>query len=237
MVHGADNAPLRDVHDRSDATRVDRQPVLFAIARDPRTIFAGWNIDWRSAFEKTLPADGHVRLRVIGGDGITETIVVVEPMSEMHYLTVSGLQDSYRVEIGYFQPFDIWHSVARSSKIRMPTHGSFEVGDADLVTIPFHLSFQQLADLFGAPNGTSVARVISAFQKRVLSNDKPNEATPCDMQILRDLNLSLPEIAAAEEDFKKTDTKRLARSARTLLAVSSSSSASGFQGGWTLAGS
>jgi hypothetical protein len=48
------------------------------------------------------------------------------------------------------------------------------------------------------------------------------------MQILRALNLSLPEIAAAEGDFKKIDTKRLARGARILLAVSSSSSASGF---------
>src|SRR5215472_3186833 len=95
VVHVADNAPLRDAHDRIDATRVDRQPVLFAIARDPRTIFTSWNIDWRSVFEKTVPADRHVHLRVIGGDGITETIVVVEPMSEMHYLTVSGLQDSY----------------------------------------------------------------------------------------------------------------------------------------------
>jgi hypothetical protein len=118
----------------------------------------------------------------------------------------------------------------------MPTDGSFGVGDADLVTIPFHLSFHQLASLFGVANDASVARVISAFQKRVLSNDNPNEATPCHMQILRDLNLSLPEIATAERDFKKIDTKRLARRARTLLAVSSSSSASGFQAGVDVSG-
>src|SRR5215472_3196239 len=237
IVRVADNAPLRDAHDRIDATRVDRQPVLFAIARDPRTIFTSCNIDWRSVFEKTVPADRQVHVRVIDQDGAIETIVAVEPMSDMHYLTISGLHDSYHVEIGYFQPFDVWHSVATSSKNEMPTDGSFGVGDADLVSIPFHLSFHQLASLFGVANDASVARVISAFQKRVLSNDNPNEATPCDMQILRDLNLSLPEIAAAEGDFKKIDNKRLARRARTLLAFGSSSSASDFQARWTLAGS
>ena len=120
MVHVADNAPSRNAHDCIDVTRVDRRPVLFAIARDPRTIFTSWNIDWRSVFEKTVPADRQVHLRVIGGDGITETIVVVEPMSDMHYLTISGLYDSYHVEIGYFQPFYTWHSVATSNVVAMP---------------------------------------------------------------------------------------------------------------------
>jgi hypothetical protein len=56
-----------------------------------------------------MPADRQVHLRLIGEDGVIETRVAVEPMSAMHYLTVSGLHDSCRVEIGYFQPFDTWH--------------------------------------------------------------------------------------------------------------------------------
>ena len=67
----------------------------------------------------------------------------------------------------------------------MPPQGSVELADVDLATIPFHLSFQQLANLFGAPNDTSVARVVSEFQKRVLNSDKPNEATRSDTQILQ----------------------------------------------------
>jgi hypothetical protein len=223
--------------DRMGLARAGGPPVLFAIARDSCTIFASWTIDWRSVFENGMPADRQIHLQLLGKNGVIERRFAVEPMSMMHYLTISGWHDSYRVEIGYFQPFETWHSVATSSKIEMPTHGSFGVGDADLVTIPFHLSFHQLASLFGVANDASVARVVSAFQKRVLSNDNPNEATPCDMQIVRDLNVSLPEIAAAEADFKKIDTKRLARRARTLLGASSSSPASGFQARWMLAGS
>jgi hypothetical protein len=237
MVRPAEDEQLFHPGDRMEMARVCGPPLLFAIARDSHTIFASWTIDWLSVFENGMPADRQVHLRVISKNGVIETRVAVEPMRTMHYLTISGLDDSYRVEIGYFQPVDTWHSVATSSKIEMPTNGRFGVGDADLVTIPFHLSFHQLASLFGVANDASVARVISAFQKQVLSNDNPNEATPCDMQILRDLNLSLPEIAAAEGDFKKIDNKRLVRRARTLLAFSSSSSASDFQAGWTLEGS
>src|SRR4029078_2111850 len=186
--------PSPDVHDLVTPTRLRGQPFLFAIARDPRTIFVNWNIDWRSAFEKAMPADRQVHLRVIGGEDVVETTVSVEPMSAMHYVTISGLHNSYCVEIGYFQPFDTWHSVATSGEVEMPRQGTVNLADAELATIPYHLSFQQLAVLFPTTSDTSVARVGSEFQTRVLSSDNPNETAPSDTQILGRLNLSLPEI-------------------------------------------
>jgi Domain of unknown function (DUF4912) len=216
-VHLAGDGLLPDVN-RIGVTHAHGQPFLFAIARDARTIFASWNIDWRSVFEKTMPADRQVHLRVIGGDGIRETTVTVEPMSAMHYVKTSGLHNAYRVEIGYFQPFDIWNSVATSGDVEMPSLGSVELANVDLATIPFHISFQQLANLFGTANDTSIARVVSEFQKRLLSG-KPNEVTTSETQILRGLNLSLPEIAAAERNFKKIDTEKLARRARAMLSI------------------
>ena len=229
MVDLAEDAPLPDVDDRVGPTSVHGQPFLFAIARDPRTIFASWNINWRSVFEKAMPADRQVHLRVIAGEDVIETRVAVEPMSTTHYVTISGLHNSYRVEIGYFQPFDTWHSVAMSCEVEMPPQGSAGLADVDLATIPFHLSFQQVANLFGAGNETSVARLVSEFQRRVLSNDKPNEATPSDTQILRSLNLSLPELATAERDFKKIDTEKLARRDRAMLRFATSSPVRGFE--------
>jgi len=228
MVHLAEDRPLPDAGDRMGLARVHGQRFLFAIARDARTIFTSWNIDWRSVFEKAMPADRQVHLQVVGGDGVIETRIAVEPMSAMHYLTISGLHASYRVEIGYFQPFDNWRSVARSEEVEMPPHGSVELADVDLATIPFHLSFQQLANLFGAANDTSVARVVSEFQKRVLGS-KPNEATRFDTEILRNLNLSLPEIAGAERDFRKIDPVKLARRARGMLRLAATSPARGFE--------
>jgi Domain of unknown function (DUF4912) len=229
MVRLAEDGPRTDVPDCMGLTRAHGQPLLFAIARDAYTIFATWNIDWRSVFAKAMPADRQVHLRVIAGDGVIETSVTVEPMSAMHYLTISSLYDSYRVEIGYFQPFDTWHPVATSDEVETPPQRSLEPADVDLATIPFHLSFQQLANLFGAPNDTLVAKVVSEFQKRVLNSDKPNEATRSDTQILRNLNLSLAEIAAAERDFKKIDTEKLVRRARAVFRFAATSPVRGVE--------
>ena len=224
-VHLAEGPSPPDIQDGLAPRPLYGQPFLFAIARDPRTIFVNWNIDWRSAFEKAMPADRQVHLRVIGGEEFVETTVSVEPMSSMHYVTISGLHNSYHVEIGYFQPFDTWHSVATSCEVEMPRQGSVDLADAELATIPFHLSFQQLANVFGTTSDTSVARVVSEFQKRVLSSDKPNETATSDTQILRRLNLSLPEIAEAQRDFKNIDAGKLRR--RPLAMVSAGRDQSG----------
>jgi Domain of unknown function (DUF4912) len=228
MVHLTGDGLPPDV-DRIGIPPANGEPFLFAIARDARTIFASWNIDWRSVFEKAMPVDRQVHLRVISGDGIMETTVAVEPMSAMHYVTISGLHNAYRVEIGYFQPFNSWHSVAMSGEVEMPSQGSVELADVDLATIPFHLSFQRLANLFGATNGISVARAVSEFQKRILSSGKPNETTRFDTQILTNLNLSLNEIVTVERDFKKIDTGKLARRAHAMLRSAASSPVSAFQ--------
>src|SRR5262245_28643971 len=229
MVHLGEDGPPSDPGNRVGGTRVSGRPFIFGIARDAHTIFASWNIDWRSVFENAMPADRQVHLQAIGGDGVIETRVAVEPMSAMHYLTTSGFHQSYRVEIGYFQPLDSWHSVATSNEIDMPLRGSVELADIDLATIPFHISFQQLADLFGRPNDTRVAMVVSEYQKRVLRLVKPNGTTLSDRQILRNLNLSVSEIAAAHHDFKKIDTEKVVRRARATFRVAATSPVRAFQ--------
>lgn len=220
---------LRPDVDRIDITPGNVQPFLFAIARDGRTIFASWNINWRSVFENAMPADRRVHLRVIGADGVMETTVAVEPMSMTHCVTTSGLQNAYRVEIGYFQPFASWHSVATSVEVEMPSQESVRLANVDLATIPFHISFQQLASLFGTSNDGLITRIVSEFQNRILHNDKPNEATQSDPQILRSLNLSLPELATAQREFKKIDTEKLARRSRAMFEFAVTSSVHRFQ--------
>jgi hypothetical protein len=44
--------------------RVHGAPMLFAVARDPRTIFTYWSIDWPAVFAKTVPVDRQAHLRV-----------------------------------------------------------------------------------------------------------------------------------------------------------------------------
>lgn len=229
VVHLAEEGSLADARNRFGLTRLHGLPFLFAIARDARTIFASWNIDWRSAFEHAMPADRKVHLRVIGGDGIIETTVAVEPTRPMQYLAISSLHGSYQVEIGYFQPFDTWHSVASSQEIKMPLQESVGLGDVDLATIPFHLNFQQLAKLFRTPANAPIARVVSGFQKRVLSSGKSNRISRSEAQALRNLNLSLSEIAAAQRDFQNVYPKTLTRRVSQWSQLAATSPARGFE--------
>src|SRR5438128_11518508 len=90
-----------DAEDSLELTRAHGPSVLFAIARDPQTIFVYWNIDWPLIFGKTTPVDRQVHLRVYGADGSGESSVAVEPMAAMRYVATSRFHESCRVEIGY----------------------------------------------------------------------------------------------------------------------------------------
>jgi hypothetical protein len=228
VVRASADDPSPYLSDGVGLPRVRGRPFLFAIARDACTIFASWNIDWESIFEKAMPADRKVHLRVIGGDCVEEKTVPVEPMIGMHYLTIPRPRDSYRIEIGYFQPAGTWHSVAISEGIDMPPQRSAEIADVDLATIPLHLSFQQLLDVFGTPNGAQLAKVVSEFQKRAISSKEPNEPTSIETEILRKLNLSVSEIAAAQRDFEESDREKLTRRVAALLRFKATSPVRGF---------
>ena len=232
----ADNRS-KDSGNRIALPRAYGRPVLFAIARDSRCIFTGWNIDWLCVFEKAIPVDRQVHLRVYRVDGLEEKSVAVEPMAGMHYVRTSEPHGSYRVEIGYYQPADVWHSVALSNQIVMPPHGVTETADMDLVTIPFHLSFQHLVDLLGPANGNELATVISQFQKHALASAKRPRLSANEKQFLRKLDVSLSDIAAATRAFDQTDSGKLARRYGALLAFGGSSPSRGFESGWGSGGS
>jgi hypothetical protein len=201
--------------------------ILFAMARDPRTIFTSWNIDWVCLFEKVTPIDRQVYLRLYGAEGLEKT-VAVEPMAAMHYVTTSGLHASYHVEIGYYQPADVWHSVATSDGITMPPEGIAQSADVSVATIPFHVAFQQLLDLFRVPSEAGLAVVISQFEKHVLSSEAPKFVSAKDKKILRELGISASAIEAMRRAFDQSEAETLLRRTGALLGFGASSPSRGF---------
>jgi hypothetical protein len=236
LVHVVADDRLRVIADSAILSRVCGPPILFAIARDSRTIFASWNIDWPSVFEKALPADRQVHLRVCRADGLEEKGAAVEPMAAMHYVTISGPHGSCRVEIGYYQPAGVWHSVAISNEVVMPPNGIAETTGVDLATIPLHVSFQQLLNLFGPATDTELAAVISQFEKRALSSEEKT-LNGGDKKILRELHCSVSVMAAAWRAFNEVDIEKLTRRTAALLEFGSTSPARGFEGDWASGGS
>jgi hypothetical protein len=234
-----DNQQEKELGEGIGLPRVQGAPILFAIARDPRTIFTYWSIDWPAVFAKTVPVDRQAHLRVYRADGVEEESVAVEPMAGNCSIAVSRPSGSYHVEIGYYQPADVWNSIATSNEVTMPSDNFADDGEVGLATIPFHLSFQRLLDLFGASKGDALAEMISQFQKRALNNEERMQLSDEEREILRAMDLSLSEIAAARRSFIDTaGSETLRKRAETLLSFGPASPARAFsESGWALAGS
>jgi hypothetical protein len=109
-----------DFSELSQLPRVFGEPILFAIPRDPRTLFTYWNVDWASEFSKSEPFDRQVYLRVKKSDGSEESESVIEPMLGSYYALVAQPRGTYRVEIGYYRPANEWRSIAISEEVVMP---------------------------------------------------------------------------------------------------------------------
>src|SRR2546430_10485626 len=178
------------------------EPLLVAIARDPRTLFVCWRVDWPSAFAKALPADrcAHLRIRQDGN----EKAVAVEPMSGSGAIEELEPGETYSVELGYYAPPEIWNSVVTGNEVLMPfTSESDE--PIDVATVPFHLTFQRMLRVFRGSNGDALAQTLAQFQERANRSDLSRGET----EVLRALDLS-------PEDLQKTATAResLAKSER-----------------------
>ncbi len=239
VVHLARVKQSFDLEDAVGLPHVYGEPILFAIARDPRTIFTYWNIDWPSIFESTSPIDRQVHLRVYKNDGAQETSAAAEPLAGSCCLSVSEPRGVYRVEIGYYQPKDVWNAVATSDAVTMPPDSVSESVDVDLATIPFHLSFQRLIDLFRASNGDALTEIISRLQRRALTDADRELLSHEEWEILHAMNVSLDDIDAARRAFMdRADSAKLRKRTETILGFGSTSPSRGFgESSWISAAS
>jgi hypothetical protein len=237
VVHLAENEESHALSNELGLPRFDGSPRLLAIARDPWTIFAYWSVDWPSIFKNGAPIDRQVHLRVHCADGLEEKEAAVEPMAGMHYVKMSQRHHACRLEIGYYQPADVWHSVVTSNEIMIPLAETSEAENADLATIPFHLRFQQLVDLFGAANDDALGVVISRFQTRAVSSGSQEELSSAERQTLRRAGVALSALADARRAFNQIDREKLKGGVEALLGLGATSPSHGFRGDWTSAGS
>jgi hypothetical protein len=235
VVPLAEDELLHALSSGLELPRFHGPPRFLAIARDPWTIFAYWNVNWPSIFKSAAPIDRQVHLRVHCTDGLEEKEAAVEPMAGMHYVTMSQPHRACRIEIGYYQPADIWNSVMMSNEIMIPPAETSEAEHVDLATIPFHLGFQQLVDLFGAADNDTLATVISRSQTRALSSGRYETLSSKERKMLHGVGVALSEIADARRAFIQVDSEKLKKRAESLLALGSTSPSRGFN--WTSAGS
>ena len=181
---------VEDYENLGDLPRSYGAPVLFAIARDPHTLFVYWDIDWQDVFGDNPPADRKVHLRVLWHEGIEESAVAVEPMAGSHSIPVQHTRSSYRVELGYHEPAGVWNSVATSAAVATPPDDVAENGPIDVATVPFHLSFQRIVDSFRASkyDGEALVEILARLQEQA---DNAEDLPDAERELLRAIDSSL----------------------------------------------
>src|SRR5438874_13519535 len=193
--------PGPDVEEVTELPVHSGKPLLVAIARDPRTLFVCWSVDWPVAFAKGLPADrcAHVRIRQNGN----EKTVAVEPMSGRCAIEELEPGETYSVELGYYAPPETWNSVATGNEVMMPLASQSDE-TVDVATVAFHLTFQRMLRVFRGSNGDALAQTLAQFQERANRSDLSRGET----EVLRALDLSpedLQKTAAARESLAKSE--------------------------------
>jgi hypothetical protein len=215
------------VSDFAELPKAFGGPTLFAVARDPRTLFVYWNIDWEEAFADAPPLDRQVYLRVLRANGEEESQSLIEPLLGSYYATVAKPRETYRVELGYYERSGRWRSVAISDVAIMPPDSVSENQVVDVATVPFHLSFQKMIDLFRESNGDALTNIIGRLQDRAVGNETLSDE---ESEIFRAMNLSAEDLAARRQFASGDEDKVLRKRAEAILGYGATSPAGGFTG-------
>jgi hypothetical protein len=169
-------------------------PMVCALARNPISLFVFWEIDWPALFNKTPPRKREVYLRLQKPDGTEISKVLIEPMAGNCEVSVPNSNSGYRVELGYFGVDETWHSAGSADVVSTPPDSLCEPAAATFATVPFHLSFQRLTDLFHASAGANgpVIEQLGRIQEKALMPEGGESLTSAEGEILRAVDASLP---------------------------------------------
>lgn len=143
-------------------------PVVFAIARDPQSLFVYWNIDWTAVFGEETPRERKIYLRLLDENGAELQRATVEPLTSSCDISLPPDLISTRVEIGFFESDDQWHSVGASAQVRPPANAVGPLRPGDFALVPFDITFQRLTDLFRRSHGEQepLIQSLADLQKR-----------------------------------------------------------------------
>ncbi len=155
---------------------------LFLVARDPSLLFAYWDLDPVQYQEAARVADaGKIFLELyVANEGRVQQIHVWDSHKNW-YLQVNRPDTQFVAQLGYYRN-GVFEVIARSSEVRTPRDDLSPNTDARFVTIPFHLSFQELYQIISGQvqPGEELAEALARLEKA-------NFEFPFQARIPRDL--------------------------------------------------
>ena len=179
-----------DADEAAELPRSYRTQTIWLMPRDPQSLFAFWEVDWRAAFQDPMPTERKVHLRLMRDDGSEETAVEVEPMAGSCYIPTATAGEFYTGDLGFYQPAGNWNSVALSAAVQMPSSEINEAGEGEFATIPLHLSFQRMIDAFRVSHheSASLTQMLVELRARVASADEETAISAEEREVARALD-------------------------------------------------
>lgn len=140
--------------------------LLYVIARDPKSLFVYWDLNWTRLFAQAGLAARQVHLRIYREDGSIEDTREINPFRGHCYADVAASGMSYQCELGCFDEGE-WTALARAGRAATPKDSMSEDISAQFTTLPLHLSFQRMLDIFRASKGeaATLARSVAELQE------------------------------------------------------------------------
>jgi hypothetical protein len=140
--------------------------LLYIIARDPATLFLYWDLNWTRLFAQAGLSPRQVHLRIFREDGLVEGTREINPFRGHCYVEVTTGGSAYYCELGCLEGKE-WTGLVRSGKAVTPKAAMSADLSAEFATLPLHLSFQRLLEVFKTNNGEnkSLARSIAELQE------------------------------------------------------------------------
>lgn len=179
----------------SELPRSYAQPIVFAMARDPKTLFVYWDIDWPQIFAANAPADRLVYLRVYDDADAELNQITVEPMARHCEVPVKNPGGFFRVEMGYFDRDQKWQVAGSSEIVETPPDKIGALAPGDFALVPFHITFQRLTELFRATRTDegSLVQSLTRLQEKSLHPEQFGSLAPEEREVYRAMKASTSE--------------------------------------------
>jgi hypothetical protein len=173
--------------------------LLYVIARDPKSLFVYWDLNWTRLFARAGLSPRQVRLRIYREDGSIEATVEINPFRGHCYADVASAGTGYYCELGCFED-DEWRSLIRSGEAATPQDRMSEDISAQFATLPIHLSFQRLLDILRATQAerATLARSVADLQEK--ARVQQGTTTPDEWSRLADAAGSLQASGASSSE-------------------------------------
>ena len=153
-----------------------------------------------------MPADRRAHVRLWSKD--EDRTVGVEPTVGSCVIEALEPGQTYMIELGYYAPPDSWNVIVTGNEVMMPFESESADEAIDVATVPFHLTFQRMLNVFRVSNGGDLLNALARLQERAAAS---SELTGEEKEVLRALDLSEEDLrnrAAYREALTKSEKIR-----------------------------